>query len=392
MKIQLAQYERDPTCKQGNPIQKVPERVHQLLPEFRFLHARNLPGVFGFYFPSKDTFYFGESEQVSFEMSMYRTGQRRQITLNTLFEENKDTVFSFVLFLGPGMKEKSVRRAVETELIQRTSGYNVNSIGSGRHGQALLSTHAGTNFLKFEPVVGSLTDYDLDFVGSDPPRGESCIYIIINPASKRFYLGESNDFYGSRVLKRHKTSLFAVKKRNESGLIVRGDAVIREWAADLKEDENVLRYVCIERLGNATKQQRLEAETRHKVFAREHYGERMYNQLNFTPQPGRHSHSEETKRQLGEIARGRTKTVDTTAYPCIVKGKWYKNRTEASLANQYKSADGLKYKLLNPDETEYIWLKDTRGKPIPPEFEEAVKEFEATLKKKTIRIVPPKTP
>lgn len=165
MTLELTQYERDPTCKQGNPIQVVPERVHQLFPDVQLLRARNLPGVFGFYFPSQDTFYFGESEKVSFEMSMYRTGQRRQIHLTKLFQENNDTVFSFVLFLGSGMKEKSVRRAIETELIQRTPGHNVNSIGSGRHSQAPASIHAGTNFLKFERVVGPLTKYDLDFVG-----------------------------------------------------------------------------------------------------------------------------------------------------------------------------------------------------------------------------------
>lgn len=181
-----------------------------------------------------------------------------------------------------------------------------------------------------------------------------------------------------------------MKKRNEVGLLVRGDAVIREWAADLQEDENVLLYACLECLGNATKQQRLEAETRYKIVARNHYGNRMYNQLNFTPQTGRHSHSEETKRQLAEIARARTKILDTTAYPCIVKGTWYKSRAEASFANGYKSADGLKYKLMNPQETEYIWLKDTMGKPIPPEFQQAVKEFQANLKLKRKRISPPK--
>lgn len=390
MKLELIHYERDPTCKQGNPLQGVPERVRELLPDLHFLQPRNLPGVFGFYFPSHDTFYFGESKRVSFEMSMYRTGQRRQITLAQLFQENKDTVFSFALFLGPGLQEKSVRRAIETHLIQQTAGHTLNIIGSGRQGQVPVSVHAGTSFLTFELVVGPLTDYNLEFVGSEPPRGEACVYIIINSRSTRFYLGESKDFYKNRVLKRHKKDLFAVKKRNQVDLVIRGDRVIQEWAADLEEDENILVYACLECLGNATKRQRLEAETRYKMLAQHQYETRMYNQLNFLPKRGQQSHSEETKRKLADIARAQTKTLDTTAYPCIVQGKWYTSRAEASFATGYKSADGLKYKLMNPTETDYIWLKDTRGKPIPPEFEDAVRNFQVNLQRKTRRIIPPK--
>jgi hypothetical protein len=81
--------------------------------------------------------------------------------------------------------------------------------------------------------------------------------------------------------------------------------------------------------------------------------------------------------------------MDLTAFPCICEGRWFASRGEASLYYGYKSKDGLKYKLNNPDELDFIWLKDTKMKPIleDEEIQKLYQEWLRTFKPGVKRVI-----
>lgn len=60
--------------------------------------------------------------------------------------------------------------------------------------------------VEFKLITGSLKSFGLLFVGIKPPKGEGCVYLLINAEKKTFYVGQSRDFLSS-ALRRHKNNL-----------------------------------------------------------------------------------------------------------------------------------------------------------------------------------------
>lgn len=375
--------------KEGIGLQNIPLNLKNLLPNTKLLLPKQKPGVYGFYFPSINKIYVGQSKSVSFEISMYRTGQRTQILLNKLINENKNTLISFVFYQGDALADSTLRRSIETFLIKETAGFNVNLMQTPKAALIEPSNLAETDFLKTEIIDGSLAKYGLNYNGIKPTGKQSSIYVFINPKTKNFYVGETSDFIGARVMKRHRTSIYAYFKRKANDMTLASDKTLAKICDDLSEKNNTLLFTVIKELNGADKKTRVAEESAFKRECEVNYKGRLYNAQNVTPTPAKFSQTAESKDRIRQAAAKQDITQDLTSYPCICHGKWYSSLAEASRAYGYKTSDGLKKKLLNPNEKDYIWLKNTLDKPLPNDLllQQKIADFFRNLKIKPVRVI-----
>jgi hypothetical protein len=93
----------------------------------------------------------------------------------------------------------------------------------------------------------------------------------------------------------------------------------------------------------------------------------MYNSLNSPRKIGEFTHSAETRQKIREttLANRKRDVRNSVSYPCICHGVWYRRIQDASYAYGYKSKDGIKSKLKNPNELDFISLKPPVTKPFP---------------------------
>lgn len=403
--VHLALCEQNLNYKTGLPFETSNANLRMLLNKalgappnglsspIRLVRPKIMPGVYGIFFPTQNKIYIGQAKNVSQEISMYRTGQRANQELNQLFKQNSVLPIAFAFYQGTDLEDKKIRLDIEKTLIQKTSSFNLNTVHTPK--QALVSAKGVQNKtpIRTELFAGSLKPYGLSYEGLIPPKDQGCVYLFFNPETKNFYIGETSNFYDAKVIKRHRTALAESERRTEANSPIKHDETLAKISTDLKLTNNTLLFTAIEYLDNSSKKERLVVEAGVKQKAAELYPGRMYNKLNFIPNAGIVEQSEESKQRIREAVKDRTVTQDLTEYPCICEGKWFKNRAEASRAYNYKTGDGLKYKLNNPAEKNFIWLKDTKNKPIPPDplIRQKVEAFFATLQLRPRKIIPPKS-
>lgn len=167
------------------------------------------------------------------------------------------------------------------------------------------------------------------------------------------------------------------------------DKTLGKIAADLSEPQNTLLFTALKDLGDASKEERRKEETYYKKLLAETGGDCLYNVQNYIPSTGRLTQTTESRELIRQSSLSRPVTIDTQSYPCICEGKWYETRAAASRAYGYKTPDGLKYKLNNPQEVKFIWLKNPLNKPIPddPEIKRKVDLFFKYLVVRPLRII-----
>lgn len=389
MTLNLLEIEKDSSFKQGFRATDVPPFLLQALPQFNFLKPANKPGVYVMYFPNENKIYIGQSKRVSFEISMYLGFHRKQPTVNNFIRSNSGKVYSCAIFQGPAVANDSVRREIEKILINKTTQYNINTVSTPRHALTSPSSFALAGFLETKIIEGSLAQYGLKYTGSIPPKSEACIYLFLNPKTRNFYIGETHNFYEAKVMKRHKTTVFSVLRRQQQHELIKSDLVTEKVVKDLTQKNDVFLFTCLENLDKADKKRRVQVETIYKQEAYQIYKNRLYNQQNFVPTAGVVSKNQESKEKNRQASLRQDITMDITAYPCICDNKWYNSRAEASRAYGYQSKDGLKYKLANPTALNFIWLKDSKGKPFPkdPLIQKKIAEFFQELKIKEKRVI-----
>lgn len=389
MTLNLLEIEKNSLYKQGVRATDIPPFLLKILPQFKLLQRTNQPGVYLLYFPNESKIYIGQSKKVSWEISMYLTFNRKQVIVNNYIRSNSNNVYAYAIFQGPALADNNFRYELEKTLIQKTIQHNINSVSTARHALIPPSSFALAGFLKTEIIQGSLVKYGLKYTGSIPPRNESCIYLFLNPQTLNFYIGETRNFYEAKVMKRHKTTIFGFLTRQQQQEKIKSDLVTEKVIKDLSQKTDFLLFTCLENLDQVDKKTRVQIETQYKQEAFQLYPNRLYNQQNFLTRPGLFSKTQESKEKNRKASLTQDITMDTTAYPCICENKWYNSRADASRAYGYKTNDGLKYKLADPAALDFIWLKDTKGKPLPkdPKIQKKVQEFFNNLKIKQKRII-----
>jgi hypothetical protein len=391
--MDLTLLEKKLTFKKGSTITQKPLALQNFLKthgvNFSLLLPKQQPGVYGIFFQSINKIYIGQAKSVSFEISMYLTGQRPNILINKLVKANPKDAFSFAFFQGEGLAESSIRRQIEDILIKKTSTDNINVISTQKQALIEPSELAQSNFLQTNIIEGSLAKYGLPYVGFIPPKTEACIYLYINPDTNKFYIGETSNFYTGFVMKRHRNSIYNFVKRQNTDTKISSDIVLEKICNDFTKTNNTLLFTAVENLDSASKKERLEAETRYKNEASQQYKDRLYNSMNYTPSIGTLRQSEVSKEKIRTAALYQDITQDLTQYPCICEGKWFNNKSEASRAYGYSTRDGIKTKLESLSYPDFIWLKDTKGKKIPtdPAIQAKVTSFYQNLKPRPINII-----
>lgn len=385
--------EKNPAYKEGVPAADVPAELKEILPNIRFLQPTNKPGIFGLYFKNEKKIYISESGRVSGGISMHRSFQGTQIEIIRHLKSNNGEMQTFVIFQGKILKDKKIRSTLHRACVAATENHNINILGSRRSNDIQMSEFANKQFLQTKKIEGSLKPYGFNLKGVPFPDTGGCIYGIINPVSKRIYIGETSDFDKCRVMRRHRSTIYAFKKRLDANTLKPKEITVKKLFDDLTLEKNTLLFVCLKPLDSATKKERVSEETKFKLAIEKEYPGRMYNLQN-PVSTGPKEHSEFSKELIRTAAKSQVIKQDLTVYPCICHGKWYNSRAEASLAYGYKSKDGLKYKLRNPEEKDFIWLKEMGNKELPddPEIKAKVENFFKNLKKKPIRFFFPKKP
>lgn len=385
----LRELEKDPTAKQGYKLLSYPAELKNLISNYNLLGPKQLPGIYGLYFPSINKVYIGQSKNITQEISMYRTGKRTQILLNQAIQQEKGQLIGFSFFQGPRFNDTAFRRKVEEMLIKETVTNNLNIKMTARQALERPSDLIEQGFIETRVITGSLTQYGLNYTGHVPPRDQSCIYLFLNPKTKHFYIGETTNFFTAKVMKRHRSNIYASFKRQKANIRLVEDNRIAPIIADLSNEQNILLFTAIKDMDNATKNERLSEEEQARLEASRQYKNRLYNPPTQKSKMGQLTQTSQAKDLIREASLNRNITIDTTPYPCICEGKWYNNRAEASRAYGYKTNDGLKYKLADPKQVDFIWLKDTQNKPIPndPQIIQKIKEWKASFQVKAKRII-----
>jgi predicted GIY-YIG superfamily endonuclease len=175
-----------------------------------------------------------------------------------LLQTNKGFVFSFAIYQSSELNTKKDRIALEHQLIDFTKNYNINIQGTLQH--AILSQkRISPDFFKIEFIKGSLAKYGLNFDGSEIPLNQSCVYLFINPKKKKFYVGETQDFFKSKVVKRHKGK--CSKYFQDIGVNALDQrSVYTRVVQDFMPKNNHLLFTCFKALGNKNKSERIYEE------------------------------------------------------------------------------------------------------------------------------------
>jgi hypothetical protein len=378
----LQVYESNPLAKEGNALNSVPSNLQKLLPNFKLLQPQLKPGVYGIYFPTINQIYWGQSIKTSFELSMYSTGQRSQIYINKLIRENGLNTFYFSLFQGPLLANNTLRKAIETKLINSTSNYNVNILQKVEPEEVSSKDTSELINLKTTIIKGTLSLYKLKYIAEEFQPGKPCIYIFINPATLGFYIGETRDFFGAKVIKRHRATINGANNRIIKGETIKVDQKYNQIIADLKQSNNELVFACLRNLDSNDKKERVDVETSFKLECKRLYGNRMYNLVNNLSPASNLVQSDTTKKRISESMLNTPVTIDTTAYPCVVEGIWFNSLADACRYKGVNPKGGLRARFKSANHPDYIWLKDPCGKKLPPnpEIQAKAKDFFANLK------------
>lgn len=181
-----------PFCH-GYEATDVPEGLKSMLPGITFLGCERKPGVYVIYLPSKNRIYVGQATNISQEVSSYLTGTRtvQNQDFRNAIATAKDEFKRYAIYMGPEFTDQSLRLRKEKEIIQRVSqfAYNVQS-----NPEATFQEKRPTQTqISWKFVQGSLKKtYNIDFIGLPESIGP-CIYLIIHPITKRFYIGQSSN-------------------------------------------------------------------------------------------------------------------------------------------------------------------------------------------------------
>jgi hypothetical protein len=237
---ELLDLQDNPLYMDGPRVTKVPVGLQKLFPGVTFLSTKQMPGIYVLYFEKENKVYIGKSVNVTREVSMYKTKQRTQIIINQLVESNKENFVSFALLQG--LPLKPLLKPFEILTIGLTQSFNINTIYNKTTKTQDPVKTSTESFLKTSIITGKLTAYGLNYVGVEPPTDQGCIYLIINPKTLRVYVGETQNFVKSNVIKRHRSNITSYFKRQEASLDLQVDRTTQKLANDLSRQSDTLLF------------------------------------------------------------------------------------------------------------------------------------------------------
>ena len=363
--INLKQLEQISFGKEKFVLNDVPKPLQKLLPNFTLLSPQGKPGIYGFYFPLNNKIYWGESKNVSFEMSMYRSKQRSQIYLNELFDKNQNNVYSFAIYQGEQLADNLIRKRLEKELIRQTLEINVNVQGTPQIKQISQAKSNSNLTINSTIGTGSLEQYKIKAEAIPFERGKGCIYIFLNPKTLNFYIGESSDFIGVNRIKSHKDGINSFIKRKAQNQPLTADLKYERIVEELPASNNTLVFACLRTTENLNKTERVKLESQIKLQYQQAYGNRMYNKLNNTSPVKNLKQTDASIQRIRAAALLQDITIDTKAYPCICEGVWYNSAAEACRAYGFNAKGGLRARFKGQAYPDFICLKDINGKKLP---------------------------
>lgn len=367
---------------QGKKTANVPAGLQKLFPKFSFFLKESKPGVYVIFFPDTEEIYIGQSTNISQEVSMLKGRHRPQPLVNDAFARNGDTVKSYALFMGSGLKDKQLRLNLENKLISFYSDRCLNIIGNKKRQASALKTPLELPGLVMKPYVGNWLPFGLDLPALEPQGGEGCVYAFTHSVTQNFYIGESEDFKGNQVLKRHKTLIRVASRQHGQPNAAKIVKAYTKIYADIQETSNsTFFYSVLEYTDSIDKKERQNKELFYRQLVQQVKDTKIYNPITKPAGPGIRRLSESSRQAIREANIGLKREIDTQAYPCIIKGKWYKSLAEANKALGYSSKGGITRRCLSPAYPDYIWLKNICDKEIPntPELEEQLQLFYTKL-------------
>lgn len=260
---------------------------------------------------------------------------------------------------------------MEQEFILKAGSKSINVVGNPNAVTNPFLKGANIKRVQFVSLNGSWSQYDLNYPNLPTHPKEGCIYILLNPKTKNFYIGESENFTIAGVLKRHRTYIAQTQAIKAQGLSLRGYEYYDRIVNDLVEPVEKLFYSIIEYTDEITRDARKAVEENYIKKAFDLYDSRIYNPPTAKTKLNVRKRSEASKElnRLSAITNNlqkQSKTpIDTSSYPCIVKGKWFDTMEEANKAEGFSYRSVIKNRLLSPQFPQHIWLKDLKGKQIP---------------------------
>jgi len=315
---------------------------------------------------------------------MLKGGFRSQPLVNEAFEKSKNSYVALSILQGSGLKEKETRLNLEKMIINYAGLSSINILGKKKIKPNPLLSDPSIKRAQFSPHSQSWDQYDLKYNSVNEKRKEGCIYLFMHRITKNLYIGESSDFYGAKVLRRHRATITQVQALTLQNQKMKCANAYNLIVNDILNSGTDFLYSIIEYTGDLSPRERKIREASYIVEAQKLYGDRLYN----PPTSGLVANTKkrsEASKQLNRIAtiaaRQTRKTIHRKSYPCVINGVWYNSMVEAGRALGLTVKGTIKCRLLSPKFPDYIWLKDQVNKDFPedPSLREKIRKFYDSL-------------
>jgi len=255
----------------------IPQPLKTILPLDDLFLTKGCEGIYVIFFPHNNSVYIGQSVNISREVSMLKGGFRSQPLVNEAFSKSKDSYIALSILQGPGLKDKETRLNLEKMIINYAGHSSLNIIGKNEIKTNPLLCDPSVKRAQFNAYSLSCSKYGLKYSNIHEKKKGGCIYIFMHSKTGNFYIGESSDFYGTKVLRRHRATIAQIQELTLQNQTVKCSNSYHRILNDILTSGTDFFYSIIEYTCNLSPQERKKKEAAYIIEAEALYDSRLYN-------------------------------------------------------------------------------------------------------------------